>query len=407
MIRSVAQFIREAVLLRDETTFVDSYLFRSTFVQGATGALLILKTGSDTKSGFKTEPADSIKCFSVGFEMTSFAKKITSWSEFLDNRLKYGFEEDLDYFESTCVDGTTKEPIFYFGHALRDGRGESHGCVIYSANAASSQERMQSQIGEFSCLCFIRLLAPAQAEWVSQFEKTYSVSHINHSVYPVFADAMRKLGHGINNNLATVSLQLQSLSNNCDSSSVVKTGVARSMQSIKRIDDSVQVLEAFSSIISNESNTSYLENYITATFEILRKDFDRTFLSIVIDQNFQLNRSIDLDGPILLFLIHNFLRFALVVAPSTSESPVMLACRARACNQHSNCATISTSKQVAEVLDSLVEYIANYQHPKIGGSLPPPVVVVMDAAKKLGAEYNIFKDKEESIIELHLPLTLQ
>ena len=57
---SVAQIIREAGLLRNEASFVDSYLFRTTFVQGATGALLVLRTNADTKIGLKTERADSV-----------------------------------------------------------------------------------------------------------------------------------------------------------------------------------------------------------------------------------------------------------------------------------------------------------------------------------------------------------
>ena len=315
MTYSVAQLIREAVLLRDETSFVESYLFRTTFVQGATGALLILRADAKSKSDLKTENSDSVTCFSVGLEMASLATKITSWSKFLESRVKYGFEEDLDYFESTFIESTSKEPIFYFGHALRDGTGKIYGCVIYSANAASSHEHLQSQIGDFASLCFVRILAPAQARWIAGFEKTYSVNNVNQSVFPVFADFMRRLGHGINNNLATLSLQLQSLGMNSDNPSVVKTGISRSMLSIKRIDDSIQVLEAFSSIIVNESNTSFLDNYIMAEFEILKRDFFSTFLSVSTDQNFQFNRSINVDGPSLLFLIHNFLRFALVVSP--------------------------------------------------------------------------------------------
>jgi hypothetical protein len=405
---SVAQLIREAVLLRDEATFVDAYLVRTTFIQGATGALLILHTDADTKFGLKTEPSDSIKCFSVGFEMTSFATKITSWSEFLESRLKYGFEEDLDYFESTCIDSTSKERIFYFGHALRDGTGQSRGCVIYSANAASSHELMQSQIGEFGPLCFVRVMGLSQAIWISEFEKRFSVSHISHSVFPVLADSMRKLGHGINNHLATLSLQLQSLSSNSTSSSVVKTGVSRSLLAIKRIDDSIQVLEAFSSIILNESSTSFLENYIIATFEILRKDFNSVFLSVLIDQNFDLDKTIIVDGPSLLFLIHNFLRFALVVVPVMSDSaPVMLVCHARGCSQHSDCGVISSSYKLGNTFEPVFAFLDTYKESKIGGPLSPPVIIVMNAAKKLGAEFKIFRDKEESIIELHLPLTPQ
>ena len=406
MTLSVAQLIREAVLLRNEASFVDSYLFRTTFVQGATGALLVLRTNADTKIGLKTERADSVTCFSVGFEMTSFATKITSWSEFLESRVKYGFEEDLDYFESTCIESTSKEPVFYFGHALRDGTGKSHGCVIYSANAPSSHERMQSQIGEFGFLSFVTLMAPAQAAWVSQFEVTHSVTHINHSIFPVFSDFMRKLGHGINNNLAILSLQLQSVSNNSDSSSVVKTGVSRSKLSIQRIDESVQVLEAFSSIILNESNCAFLESYIMATFEILRKDFTSIFLSVSVDQNFPFKRSINVDGPSLLFLIHNFLRFALVVAPAVGESPIVLVCHAQACSLHSECATLSLGYKVSQALDPLLEFLAHYQEPKIGGPLPPPVIIVMNAAKKLGAEFVISKNKEEASLALHLPLVV-
>ena len=404
MTLSVAQLIREAVLLRDEAAFVDAYLIRTTFIQGATGALLILRADADTKLGLKTKPFDSIKCFSVGFEMTSFATKITSWSEFLESRLKYGFEEDLDYFESTCIDSTSKERIFYFGHALRDGNGQSCGCVIYSANAASSHELMQSQIGEFGPLCFVRIMGLSQAIWISEFEKRFSVSHVSHSVYPVLADSMRKLGHGINNHLATLSLQLQSLSSNSTSSSVVKTGVARSMLAIKRIDDSVEVLEAFSSIILNESSTSLLENYIIATFEILRKDFNSVFLSVLTDQNLDLDRSIIVDGPSMLFLIHNFLRFALVVLPVADVAPVMLVLHTRGCSQHSNCGVISSSYKLGNTFEPVFAFIDNYQVSKIGGPLPPPVIIVMNAAKKLGAEFKIFRDKEESIIELHLPL---
>lgn len=404
MALSVAHLVREAVLLQGEASFVESYLFRTTFVQGATGALLILRSDVGSKSGSKTERPDSVTCFSVGFEMASLATKITSWSKFLESRVKYGFEEDLDYFESTCIESTSKEPMFYFGHALRDGVGKSFGCVIYSANAASSYERMQSQIGEFAFLCFNRLLAPAQARWVGQFEKTFGVYNVSQSIFPVFADFMRKLGHGINNNLATLSLQLQSLSNNSDNSSVVKTGISRSMLSIKRIDDSIQVLEAFSSIIVNESNTSFLENYIMAEFDIIKRDFVSTFLSVSVDQNFQFNRSINIDGPSLLFLIHNFLRFALVVSPLIGESPIVLVVHAKTCDKHSNCATIFLSYPLSGKVEPLLEYVVNFQLPKIGGPLPPPVIIVIDAAKKLGAEMLISRVKEEAKVELHLPL---
>jgi hypothetical protein len=404
MTYSVAQLVREAVLLRNEASFVESYLFRTTFIQGATGALLILRDDAESKAGLKTEHSDSVTCFSVGFEMASLATKITSWSKFLESQVKYGFEEDLDYFESTCIESTSKEPIFYFGHALRDGTGKSHGCVIYSANAASSHEHLQSQIGDFASLCFIRILAPVQARWIAGFEKIYSVYNVNQSIFPVFADFMRKLGHGVNNNLATLSLQLQSLGMNSDSPSVVKTGISRSMQSIQRIDDSVQVLEAFSSIILNESNTSLLENYIMAEFDILKRDFNSTFLSVSTDQNFQFNRSINVDGPSLLFLIHNFLRFALVVSPLAGEIPIALVVWAQACGLHPNCATISLSYEVSEKIDPLLKYIADSQILKIGGPLSPPILIVMDAAKKLGAEFLIFRIKEEAKVELHLPL---
>jgi hypothetical protein len=407
MTLGIAQLIREAVLLSDETAFIESYLSETTFVQGATGALLILQSDAESKLGSKTERSDSVTRFSVGFEMTSLATKITSWSKFLESQVKFGFEEDLDYFESTCVESTSKEPTFYFGHALRDGIGKSHGCVIYSANAASSHERMQAQIGSYTSLGLIRLLAPVQARWVSRFEKEYSVTQINHSIFPVFSDSMRKLGHGINNHLATLSLQLQSLGNSSDNPSVVKTGISRSMRAVKRIDDSVQVLEAFSSIILNESNTSLLENYIMAEFEMLRKDFTNLFLSVSTDQNFESNRSINVDGSSLLFLIHNFLRFALVVSPAVENGPLSLVCHARDCSQHSNCAILSIIYEVNEKIDPLLAYIAHFQNPTIGGPLPPPVIIVMDAAKELGAEYVILKDKEEALLELHLPLTPQ
>ena len=404
MTLGIAQLIREAVLLRDEASFVESYLFRTTFVQGATGALLILRSDVERKAGSKTERPDSVTCFSVGFEMASLATKITSWSKFLESQVKYGFEEDLDYFESTFIESTSKEPIFYFGHALRDGTGKSHGCVIYSANAASSHEHLQSQIGDFASLCFIRILAPVQARWIAGLEKIYSVYNVNQSIFPVFADFMRKLGHGINNNLATLSLQLQSLGMNSDSPSVVKTGISRSMQSIQRIDDSVQVLEAFSSIILNESNTSLLGNYIMAEFEMLKKDFTSLFLSVSTDQNFESNRSINVDGSSLLFLIHNFLRFALVVSPLVGESPIALVVHAKACDKHSNCATIFLSYPLSGKVEPLLEYVVNFRLPKVGGPLPPPVIIVIDAAKKLGAEMLISKVEEEAKVELHLPL---
>jgi hypothetical protein len=407
MTLGIAQLIREAVLLRDEASFIDQYLFGTTSVQGATGALLILRADAESKSGSKTERSDSVTCFSVGFEMTSLATKITSWSKFLESQVKFGFEEDLDYFESIYIESTSKEPTFYFGHALRDGIGKSHGCVIYSANAASSHERMQSQIGRFASLGLIRLLAPAQARWVSQFEKTYSVTQISHSIFPLFSDSMRKLGHGINNHLATLSLQLQSLGNSSDNPSIVKTGISQSMRAVKRIDDLVQVLEAFSSIILNESNTSLLGNYIMAEFEMLRKDFTSLFLSVSTDQNFESNRSINVDGSSLLFLIHNFLRFALVVSPAVEKGPLALVTHIRDCSQHLNCANLSINYEVNEKIDPLLAYIALFQNPKIGGPLPPPVIIVMNAAKELGAEYVILKDKEKALLELHLPLAPQ
>jgi hypothetical protein len=266
---------------------------------------------------------------------------------------------------------------------------------------------MQSQIGRFASLGLIRLLAPAQARWVSQFEKAYSVTQISNSIFPVFSDSMRKLGHGINNHLATLSLQLQSLGNSADNPSVVKTGISRSMRAVKRIDDSVQVLEAFSSIILNESNTSLLENYVMAEFEMLKKDFTSLFLSVSTDQNFKSDRSINVDGSSLLFLIHNFLRFALVVSPAVDKGPLPLVCHTRDCSQHSNCASISISYEVNEKIDPLLAYIAQFQNPKIGGPLPPPVIIVMNAAKELGAEYVILKDKEKALLELHLPLNPQ
>jgi hypothetical protein len=273
MTPSVAQFIREIVLLRNESEFVDAYLFRTTFQQGATGALLILKVDTDTDSGFTTKGKPSVKCFSLGPEMASHAAAITSWSEFSERRHTFGFEEDLDYFESTYMDSTSNEQGFYFGHALRDGRGECCGCVIYSSKTASSHERMDSLIGEVTPLCLARLLAPGQALWIEEFEKRFQVANLRHSVFPIFGDSIRKLGHDINNNLATLSLQLQSCGNNADSASYISTAVSRSMLTVRRIDRSVEVLEAFSSIVLNESNTSHLENYVMATFETLRKDY--------------------------------------------------------------------------------------------------------------------------------------
>ena len=109
----VAQLIREMVLLRDESEYLDSYLFRTAFAQGASGALLILKTEELQASQVKTEESGFVKCFSIGFEMDLFAATLTSWNKFLESRLKYGFEEDLDYFEATCIESTSKEQIFY------------------------------------------------------------------------------------------------------------------------------------------------------------------------------------------------------------------------------------------------------------------------------------------------------
>ena len=404
MTLSVAQFIREIVLLRNESEFVDAYLFRTTFQQGATGALFILKVDTDTDSGFTTKGKPSVKCFSLGPEMASHAAAITSWSEFSERRHTFGFEEDLDYFESTYMDSTSNEQGFYFGHALRDGRGECCGCVIYSSKTASSHERMDSLIGEVTPLCLARLLAPAQALWIEEFEKRFQVANLRHSVFPIFGDSIRKLGHDINNNLATLSLQLQSCSNNADSASYISTAVSRSMLTVRRIDRSVEVLEAFSSIVLNESNTSHLENYVMATFETLRKDYTKLFLSISTDENFEYDRSISLDGPSLLFLIHNFIRTAYISGPVNSEDPIAVMINASACKQHSNCAMLSVSAEIRTLIDPVLEIIANRQTGKIGGALPPPVVIVIDAARKLGAEYIVLKNENTVTLEMHLPL---
>ena len=103
-------------------------------------------------------------------------------------------------------------------------------------------------------------------------------------------------------------------------------------------------------------------------------------------------------------MIHNFLRFALVVSPLKGEIPIALLVCAQACGLHPNCATISLSYEVSEKIDPLLKYIADSQIPKIGGPLPPPILIVMDAAKKLGAEFLIFRIKEEAKVELQLPL---
>lgn len=405
MTLSVAQLIREMVLLRGEAAYIDSYLFRTTFVQGATAALLILKTDEDRKSGVQGRDSGSIKCFTVGSEMASFAATITSWSEFLESRLTYGFEEDLDYFESTCVDSTSKERVFYFGHALRDSRGKNFGCAIYSAKTASSHERMDSQIGEFAQLCFARLMSPYQALWIAEFEKKFDVANLQASVFPIFGDIIRNLGHDINNHLATLSLQLQSLSHSSDSPSYIKTGVSRSMLSIQRIDRSVNVLEAFSSIVLNESNTSFLESYLQATFETLRKDFKKVFISVLVDENFKLNSLISLDGPCLLFLIHNFLRAANLVTPMEPDGPRPVSVHLRSCGRHSHCVTVSVSAQVRTLIDPVLEIINNRPDDKIGGAQPPPLVVVSRAAKKLGAEYTVLRSGEAEVtFELHIPL---
>jgi len=402
---SVAQLIREMVLLRDESAYIDSYLLSTTFLQGATGALLILRTDGSNEVGVQSNHPGSIKCFSVGSEMASVAATITSWSVFSESRLTYGFEEDLDYFQSTAIDSTSKERIFYFGHALRDGRGENFGCVIYSSKTASSHDIMDSRIGEFAPLCLVRLMAPAQAHWISEFEKAFSVAHIQHSIFPIFGDIVRFLGHDINNHLATLSLQLQSLSHSNDSPSYLKTGISRSMQSVQRIDRAVEVLEAFSSIVLNESNTSFLENYVLATFETLKKDFKKLFVSVSVDQKFEMDRPISLDGSCLLFLIHNFLRTAYIVTPENPEDPLAVLIHLQTCTQHSHCVTLSVSAPIGSLIDPVLEIVANRQNTKIGGALPPPVVVIMKAAKKLDSEYLVFRNEEEVILELHLPLT--
>ncbi len=401
---SVAQLIREMVLLRDESAYIDSYLFRTTFLQGATGALLILRTDGSNEVGVQSNHPGSVKCFAIGSEMASFAATITSWSVFSESRLTYGFEEDLDYFESTAIDSTSKERIFYFGHALRDGRGENFGCVIYSSKTASSHDIMDSHIGEFAPLCLVRLMAPAQAHWISEFEKAFSVSHIQHSIFPIFGDIIRFLGHDINNHLATLSLQLQSLSHSGDSPSYLKTGISRSMQAVQRIDRSVEVLEAFSSIVLNESNTSFLENYVMATFETLKKDFKKLFVSVSIDENFEMDRPISLDGSCLLFLIHNFLRTAYIVTPEAPEAPLAVLVHLRTCSQHSHCVTLSVSAHIGSLIQPVIEIIANRQNDKIGRALPPPVVVIKNAAKKLGSEYVVSRNEEKVTLELHLPL---
>ena len=392
------------VLLRDESAYVDSYLFRTAFLQGATGALLVLRTDGDNEVGAKSRDPGSIKCYAVGSEMRSLAATITSWSDFSESRLTYGFEEDLDYFEASSIDGTSKERMFYFGHALRDGHGENFGCVIYSSKTASSHDSMDSHIGDFAGLCLVRLMAPAQAHWISEFEKAFSVAHIQHSIFPVFGDFIRKLGHDINNHLATLSLQLQSLSHSSDSPSYIKTGISRSMLSVQRIDKSVGVLEAFSSIVLNESNTSFLENYIMATFETLRKDFKKLFVSVSVDQKFEPDRPISLDGSCLLFLIHNFLRTSYIVLPYDPENPLAVLIHLRTCTQHSHCVTLSVSADIGSVIQPVLDIVANRQMDKIGRALPPPVVVIMKAAKSLGAEFIVFRNEEEVTLELHLPL---
>ena len=401
---TVAQLIREMVLLRDESAYVDSYLFRTTFLQGATGASLVLRTNGRNEFGGQSGPSGSVKCFAVGSEMESFAGTITSWSVFLESRLLFGFEEDADYFEATSIDSASKEPKFYFGHALRDGRGENFGCVIYSSKTASSHDRMDAQIGEFAPLCLARLMAPAQAHWISEFEKAFSVAHIQHSIFPIFGDIIRFLGHDINNHLATLSLQLQSLGHNSDSPSYFKTGISRSMQSVQRIDRSIQVLEAFSSIVLNESSTSFLENYIMATFETLKKDFKKLFVSVSVDQNFEMDRPISLDGSCLLFLIHNFLRTAYIVSPDNPEDPLAVLVHVHTCSQHSHCATLSVSADIGSLIQPVLEIIANRQNDKIGRALPPPVVTIMKAAKKLGSDYVVRRNEEVVTLELHLPL---
>lgn len=404
MTLSVAQLIREIVLLRNESEFVDAYLFRTTFQQGATGALLILKVDTDTDSGFTTKGKPSVKCFSLGPEMASHAAAITSWSEFSERRHTFGFEEDLDYFESTYMDSTSNEQGFYFGHALRDGRGECCGCVIYSSKTASSHERMDSLIGEVTPLCLARLLAPAQALWIEEFEKRFQVANLRHSVFPIFGDSIRKLGHDINNNLATLSLQLQSCSNNADSASYISTAVSRSMLTVRRIDRSVEVLEAFSSIVLNKSNTSFLESYVTATFTTLTTHFPKQFLTVSVDQNLELDTPIALDGPCLLFLIHNFLRTSYIVTPEISDDPLIANCVIGKCSEHLNCATLSISALLGPAIDPVMDFIRAYSGHKIGGPLAPPVITVMNAAKKLGAEFKVLRKFDEVTLELHLPL---
>jgi hypothetical protein len=263
---------------------------------------------------------------------------------------------------------------------------------------------MDSHIGEFAPLCLARLMAPAQAHWISEFEKSFSVAHIQHSIFPIFGDIIRYLGHDINNHLATLSLQLQSLSHSSDSPSYLKTGISRSMQAVQRIDRSVEVLEAFSSIVLNESNTSFLENYVMATFETLKKDFKKLFVSVSIDENFEMDRPISLDGSCLLFLIHNFLRTAYIVTPEAPEAPLAVLVRLHTCSQHSHCVTLSVSAHIGSLIQPVLEIIANRQNDKIGRALPPPVVVIMKAAKKLGSEYVVSRNDEEVTLELHLPL---
>ena len=400
----VAQLIREMVLLRDESEYLDSYLFRTAFAQGASGALLILKTEELQASQVKTEESGFVKCFSIGFEMDLFAATLTSWNKFLESRLKYGFEEDLDYFEATCIESTSKEQIFYYGHALRDGLGENCGCVIYSSTTASNHERMHSLIGGFTPLCLARLMAPAQAQWISEFEKSFQVAHINQSIFPIFGDIVRTLGHEINNVLATISLQLQSLSHNSESSSYVQTGVTRSLQAVQRIDRSVEVLEAFSSIVLNKSNTSFLESYVTATFTTLTTHFPKQFLTVSVDQNLELDTPIALDGPCLLFLIHNFLRTSYIVTPEISDDPLIANCVIGKCSEHLNCATLSISALLGPAIDPVMDFIRAYSGHKIGGPLAPQVVTVMIAAKKLGAEFKVLRKNDEVTLELHLPL---
>jgi hypothetical protein len=122
------------------------------------------------------------------------------------------------------------------------------------------------------------------------------------------------------------------------------------------------------------------------------------------DENFEYDRAISLDGPCLLFLIHNFIRTTYISGPVNNEDPIAVMIHAGACQQHSNCATLSVSSEIRDLIDPVLDVITSRPNDKIGGALPPPVVIVINAARKIGAEYIVLKNENSVTLELHLPL---